>query len=455
MTTIAEKLTRLTQAKTALKQALVSKGIDVATTTFEDLHTKITPNITPSVNPWVRPADWLTLPAVASSDKKFVGLHAIYPSGNYVALSATGAYTVDWGDGVVENYAANAVAEHQYNYTTYDTSNTTRTTQDYKQAIVTVTPQGVQDLTALNLHHRHSATTAQYTSGFLDIAVAGPQLSDLRVSVADVATGARLINFGVLEQINIVNCKVQSFKNMFSKCSNLKSIVGITTTATTVTMDSMFMECTSLAEVPLFDTTAVTNMLSMFQSCKRLHKVPLFNTESVTTMGAMFYECFCLPTVPLFNTSNVTDMTNMFGHCSALKTVPQFDTRKVLDFYGMFTYCYALIETPIFDMTAATSVGEMFRYCLALGEVHLTNMDNVTNLLDVFNNCDNLSKITMGGLKQSVDISFCKLNAAALNSIYSNLDPVVNKIIDVTDNYGTLSDNPAIATAKGWTVSGT
>ena len=58
---------------------------------------------------WVRPSDWLPLPSVSDSEQKFVGLHAIFEDANFVALRCQAAYTVDWGDGVVENFTSNTM----------------------------------------------------------------------------------------------------------------------------------------------------------------------------------------------------------------------------------------------------------------------------------------------------------------------------------------------------------
>jgi len=46
------------------------------------------------------------------------------------------------------------------------------------------------------------------------------------------------------------------------------------------------------------------------------------------------------------------------------------------------------------------------------------------------------------------------LSSAALNEIYTNLATVTGQTITVSGNYGTTGDDPTIATAKGWTVSG-
>ena len=57
-----------------------------------------------TITPWVRPADWVALPTIISTDQKFAGLFMVPVDSCFIALSVTGDYTVDWGDGVVENF---------------------------------------------------------------------------------------------------------------------------------------------------------------------------------------------------------------------------------------------------------------------------------------------------------------------------------------------------------------
>jgi hypothetical protein len=51
------------------------------------------------ITPWVRNPSWSALTAVGSSEEKFSGIVAVFPQSSYLALSAAGNYTVDWGDG--------------------------------------------------------------------------------------------------------------------------------------------------------------------------------------------------------------------------------------------------------------------------------------------------------------------------------------------------------------------
>jgi len=72
----------------------------------------------------------------------------------------------------------------------------------------------------------------------------------------------------------------------------------------------------------------------------------------------------------------------------------------------------------------------------------------------MFTACPSLSRIEAKNFNFSFDISSCKLSSAALNEIYTNLPTVSGQTITVTGNYGVTGDDPTIATAKGWTVSG-
>jgi hypothetical protein len=72
----------------------------------------------------------------------------------------------------------------------------------------------------------------------------------------------------------------------------------------------------------------------------------------------------------------------------------------------------------------------------------------------MFQNCSSLSRIQAKDFRFTFSVASCKLSATALNEIYTNLPTVTGQTITVTGNYGTAGDDPAIATAKGWTVTG-
>ena len=246
---------------------------------------------------WVRPADWITLPTLVDGDEKVVGVYAVYNhDSNFVAFRCSGAYTVDWGDGgAPEDVAASTTAEHCYDSDDYAALGAgTDCSRGYRQALITITPQAGQSLTAVSLNYKHSQSGLNtYRSQWLDISVAGGNITSL-------AVGGAVGWLAMLEQFTFVGTVS----------------AGLTTTA------GMFNGCYSLQSVPLFDTGSVQNMSFMFNDCRSLQSVPLFDTADVASMGNMFNNCYSLQSVPLFDTADVTSTGNMFNGCVSLGAAP-------------------------------------------------------------------------------------------------------------------------------------
>ena len=373
----------------------------------------------------------------------------------------------------------------------------------YKIATVTITPQGGSNLTSLNFFVKHSQANLAngYSTGWLDIAIAAPNCTSLTLG-----SSASTVRHNLLERVRLNQLgSITSFASLFRNCRALQNL-SIASTITTVTNTSnMFTACSSLVKVPLFNTASVTSVSSMFSNCSLLETIPLFNTQSATDMSFMFQNCFYLAavpllntgscttmasmfqsctsllTVPLFNTVSVTIMSNMFNGCSALTTVPLFNTSVVTDMSSMFAGCTYLISVPLFNTVSCTSMTAMFQNCGSLLTIPLLNTASVTSIASMFinasaladvpaivttactaagsftntfNNCNSIARIQAKDFRFTFSVASCKLSATALNEIYTNLPTVTSQTITVSGNYGIAGDNPTIATAKGWTVSG-
>ena len=348
---------------------------------------------------WVRPADWLSLPIVVESDQKFVGLHAVYPeNSNFVALSASGAYTVDWGDGTITDYAAGVVAERNINYNAAVLVGS-ECSRGYRQAIITVTPQSGQSLTSMSLAKKHSQTMLQtYATGWLDCTASLHGTGTFSLYLSTIAHRK-------LEQFQLLTNSTVDFTNMFSSCYTLQSI-------------------------PLLNTAAGTNFSNMFSSCQALQSIPLLDTAAGTNFSSMFSYCQALQSIPLLNTAAGTNFSSMFSYCQALQSIPLLNTAAGTSFSSMFSNCQALQSIPLLNTAAGTSFSNMFFGCASL------------------------EKGALAGTGVSISYSGAKLSASELNAIYTNLRTVTGQTITVTNNWGTATDNPSIATAKGWTVTG-
>jgi surface protein len=304
-----------------------------------------------------------------------------------------------------------------------------------------------------------------------------------------------------LESVPLFNTSsVTTMSSMFSGCRSLES-VPLFNTASVTNMSSMLTGCSYLESVPLFDTSYVTNMSSMFSGCHSLKSVPLFNTASVTNMSSMFNSCFSLKSVPLFNTAVVTNMTNMFSGCYSLKSVPLFNTASVTNMSGMFVNCLCLESIPSFNTSSVTGSGlgafaantiNLTSLTLSNSAITsisslLTNNTSITNssgtllaftestvrtIKNINVNCSGLqsapptapfsntsftgvTSIILTGLKYAVSILGMRLDGVALDALYTSLGTAAGaQTLTVTANHGTVDDTPSIATAKGWTVTG-
>ena len=479
MGTIADKLTYLGQTKAEIREAIILKGVTVpAETTFREYAGKIL-EITTADNEkdpleWVRPADWLPIEnKVVAGDQKFVGLYAVLEDSNFISLAATADYTVDWGDGVVENFASGVTAYHTYSYGSFEG---TETTGGCRQAIVTITPQAGQNLTGINLQRKHKQAFLNfYSSGWMDIRLSGKNMTSL-------AIGGSVMYHGYLEAFCFLgNNAMTDFRKLFQGCSLLQS-VSLSDTSNGTNFTNMFASCTALEIVPLFDTSNGTDFSYMFRSCTSLQKVPLFDTGKGLFFTNMFASCAALKTVPLFNTSNGVSFNAMFLGCTALRTIPLFDTSKVTGFIATFLGCTSLRTVPLLNTVSGTEFNSMFFECTALRTVPLLNTvngtdfsimfhscgkldivpalntSNGTNLTDIFINCGSLSKAALSGTKNTITYANSKLSQSALVDIFNNLaSGVTSKTVTITNNWGSsllTAEERAIATNKGWTIVG-
>ena len=458
--TIADSLTLLASTKTAIAAAIENKGVTVGAIPFSQYPSKIAEISggggppTPQPDPWVRPADWLPLPEITENDNMFVGLLAITnDEANYIALSAAGNYTVDWGDGTIENYNSNVTAQHYYDY-----NNTalvgTECSRGYRQAVVKVTPQSGATFTGINLQLRHSAMPALiYNVQWLDLAMGGATLSDIRFAQSAASpSSAILIRIHWCEQVKIVRMSRTTMSNMFFNCYGLQSVL-LFDTAKVTSMSSMFYDCSSLQTVPLFNTANVTIMSSMFYGCSRLQTVPLFNTANVTSMSSMFFNCSSLQTVPLFNTAKVTTMSNMFFNCYSLQTVPLFDTANVTSMSSMFYDCSSLQTVPLFNTANVTNMSSMFYGCSRLQTVPLFNTANVTSMSSMFSGCYGLQSVPLFNTAKVTNMSNMFFNCYGLQSVpLFNTANVTNMSSMFYGCYG-LQSVPLFDTAKVTSMS--
>jgi hypothetical protein len=377
---------------------------------------------------WVRPSDWPALPAVADTDEVFYGLHAVFDHGsNFATIRCTGAFTVDWGDGSSPvNVASNTTAEYNYSYAAAGLGAVT--SRGYKTAIVTVTPQAGQTLSAIDLSLKH--TQSGLVNGH------SSQWLDMRLAMNNVGTVTTFVNATWLHRL-------------------MERFEWVGGSSVQTSFNSFLNGCTSLQSMPLFNTAAGANFTAFLNGCASLQSVPLFNTAAGTNFQGFLQGCTSLQQIPLFNTSSGTNFTSFLQGCTSLQQIPLFNTSSGTNFNSFLFGCTSLQQIPLFNTSSGTNFGGFLRNCLSLQQVPLLNTSLVTEFGSFALGCSSLSRIQATfPANQSFSLANLALGPDALDEIYTNLPTASGTpTITVTGNWGTAAHDPTIATNKGWTVT--
>jgi hypothetical protein len=466
------------------------------------------------VTRWTRNPSWLALPDVTGL-QKFAGLYAIYPHSNFIALSAAGNFTVDWGDGTGgHNISSGVTAETNLDYTLYaassdvgiataqactftDSSNKVNLTAhgflngqevsfdtitsttgisthtyyyvvstatndfqvaltprgaainlvtdgsgtvyipQYRQAIVTVVPNG-GNITSLNLNIKNSTTgLPTYSSGWLDVAVSAQYMTEMRFGVSLPGQAMVTINQNCCEQVSILSSDLRQMGYFFFQCQNLKNIDKLVTGASArATGSCTFTDAGDLVTATahgfrvgdpiiftsITSTTGIVKNTNYWVINANTNDFQVANTYggaaiALTTNGSgtylrgvsfasAFNKCQSLKGIPIFDTSQAIDVSRMFYICYSLETVPKLDfSNCVLANYICYN-CFGLYTVPVLDFSAAVTLASAFISCDGLSSIKLIT-SACTDFSSIFSNSSSLKSVS--------------LSSTAAGTIFSNM----------------------------------
>ena len=363
---------------------------------------------------WQRPTDWLPMPA-SQADRVNI-LVAVYDhDSNFCAFSATivGGYTVDWGDGTVENVASGAQAQHNYLYSAVAG---TDSTLGYRQAIIKIYPQAANSFTSLDFSKRHTSTTIAYTQQLLDIEINTSALTALSFSGTVIC--------GLLKRCVITAIgEITSAVSMFSNCTSLQSITFPKGSgASLTTANSMFLTCNSLIEVnlPSGFGSALTTATNFMSACFSLTNLilPTGFGRLLTVGSSMLTALQSLTTMtfpPEFGGA-LTNATNMFNGLKSYTTLT-------------LPPGFGLSITDMTSMFSGFNTLEVLSFPAGFGA-------SVTTTTTAFATCTSLSKISNLGLKVSFSLASCKLSKKALEEVFTSLGKGTGQTITISSNWG-------------------
>lgn len=340
--------------------------------------------------PYIRNSSFLSITEPISPEQKIVCLVAVYDTDtNFLSFTIAGAYTVDWGDGVVENFTSGTASHHIYSFSSISAG--TETSEGFRQVVVTITPQAANNITSINFRTRHPSTLAAniYSPQILELYVSAPNCTSLTLGNFNISTAQ---NLRYLQYAKIVNLSsLANFTSMFGGCSELRKVEIYNSSPTNVS--NMFAYCFRLTDMNTFNTSLVTNATYMFYSCNSLTSIPDFNWTSVVTFANVFELCASLVDLPILSLPKATSLAGCFQTCASLKKVILLNTQNVLSFASTFANCHSLTSINCFNTSSATNASSLFSVCRALVDIPSFNFSKVTNLSSCFANCMSVKTI--------------------------------------------------------------
>lgn len=410
--TIASKLIELRDAVENIRAAIVTKGAALPIGSPLSEFPAAVGSISGGGEGWVRPSHWPALPEV---DNRFSGLVRIpkppnaTAAGFVVSLTLLNSVTVqiNWGDGATATVGS-GTARRTYNWYTMTGP---EDADGFKYAVVSTTSSAPQQ-------PGYSFSAAGDHGGWVDLWLPHSTLSSHNFYGSNARLGVYRVRYSGKP---------------------------------TMTQESMFRDMAMLREVDLGGAQPIS-LANWFNGCVLLEKITGLDTSLATLFSLAFYNCNALRDFSWISFDQATDMSSAFANCYELKTIT-INTPTITSLSSTFNGCLSLRRAEVIAPNA-TSAANCFIACQLLTDVTLhtaagATRNNTYTRADMISWINDLSASTM-----TVSVSYCNLNAAALNKIFTDLGTVTSGTITISYTPGAATCNRSIATAKGWTVTG-
>ena len=288
-----------------------------------------------------------------------------------------------------------------------------------------------------------------------------------------------------IERINLPNTlpsTITSMENTFQNCFSLRTInfpSALPTSMTGTGLAGTFNTCSSLSSISITSwPNALTSLALTFNACSNLSSVTLPSNfpTSLTTCSSMFGNCRSLQTITLPTAwpSGITNSAVMFSNCFGLTNVvlPATGSNSLVTCTGMFGSNFNLrnIEnTSVLGST--TGATTMTTFLTSGGGGYITgSLSFAANLSAIAINGTSATTMVSvsgvrltntgslyGGTSPQINISYTMLGTSSLVDVFNDLPTLSSKTINITGASGAATltaGQRAIATGKGWTITG-
>jgi len=399
-------------------------------------------------NKWVRPTEWLEIDSLVSvGDHKFVGLLAIINGQVNDLRVRVGSvnYTVDWGDGTIENYGASVYSlNHTYDFSTITSP---LTSEGWKQVIVKIYPTISGNTFPAYVYVDQST---RLVDNWLDIKMASSTCNSFTIGSTGRVPYLRKFTY-VGPHIAMSLNNNFNYSNLEEFDMDLSNVNGLGGTFGSVSGAIFKNDDTNI-------TCLATSMISTFQSCNLRTIGNLTLNGNPNNLQQTFYLSTILERIGNISAPYSSQMNSFASGCINLKSIGTINCPLMTSATNAFSNTFTLrnIGTITTGPTFA-NISNMFANSMSLEGITITNCSGITVTSNAFFNCYSLKQLSLNGIKVSFSVANTSLNKTALVSLFNDLGiPATTQIITVTGTPGSSNLTAAdilIATSKNWTVT--
>lgn len=373
---ISDQITRLNNAKAAIKQAISNKGIEVSDEAKLDEY--------PALIDSIKTDDFLVMRTLNHTN-----YYRLFS--DYAGDSLDAFYIEQWDTSNVTDMAhmfSGCINLTIVDLSSFDTSNVITMGQMFNSC---------SNLETVDIRNFNLFRTQSYGGMFYNC----NNLHTLRLDNCNNDTINKIINSSLFPTgaIDGIQRKIYVNPNNIDGLEAPENWIFVDLDGNEIIFGPKlyvpyeFKGKTGLTEVTTMVNESHTDLSNMFDCCYNLatiNGIEQWNTSNVTKMNHMFNYCQKLIELDLssFNTSNVTTMYAMFMNCSNLEIldIRNFDTTNVTEMRYMFSLCYELRELRLDNCSndtinkIITSDGFPTGAILDVTRKIYVNPDNIGNL---------------------------------------------------------------------------
>ena len=253
-------------------------------------------------------------------------------------------YTVDWGDGNVENNVAGDL-DHLY----------------AARGNYTVTITGV--FPGINFSKIYEPINSYNAGGILSIQQWG---NNQWKTMQGAFKGQQSLVINAIDTPDLSQCTNMS--EMFYECYDIDDGISNSWNA--------------------WNTSTITNMSSLFYDSNFNQPIGNWNVSNVTNMSYLFSHSAFNQFIENWNVSNVTNMSNMFSLTDFNQDIGNWNVSKVTDMSEMFSSTSYNLFIGGWNVSSVTTMYRMFRRNRHFNQsIENWNVNSVTNFEGMFAEC--------------------------------------------------------------------